>query len=138
MQFDTPHEKQLTEIRELLIHWQARTDMLGDQIADLLHQGVYHYEGTPVIPGWWDRKDNGRTIAKYLVWPTAYAESTDTKRREYIRKEDIDSTQATINRTRKYQKLRDEYHSLQARLDQIGRELDRILTRHTSSQSNLW
>lgn len=137
MKFDTPHEQELTDIRELLIHWQAKLDLLDDQMSRLTELGIFHHKGTPVIPGWWQREDNGKPTAKYLVWPSAYASATGRKRRQYVRKDEIEQMETIIERTRQYNQIQNDYKALSTNLRRIGSDLKNILYRYGAHQHTM-
>jgi hypothetical protein len=75
-------------------------------------------EGKPVVPTWWERKDEGRTVGWYLNWPTWYAQQEAGKQRwrEYIRKEHLEETRAKVERSKQYVTLENERARLQGKL----------------------
>jgi hypothetical protein len=123
-----PHADLLAHIETGLGTFQDRMNNLDAQLADLRAQGVFlDPDDQPVVPGWSERKENGRHVAWVLVWPTAYVNATGSKRRQYVGKADLEELRARTERTRKYDGLLEERRQLENNLRAVGNDLQNII-----------
>jgi hypothetical protein len=82
------------------------------------------------VPGWSERKKNGRHVAWYLVWPRAYARRTGCPRRQYIRADQVEATREKVKRTLEYANLAVWRARALRQRDQVGQELDKLIEKH--------
>lgn len=122
------HADLLARIEAGLAALQGRLDGLDARLADLCAQGVFlDPENLPVVPGWSERKENGRHIAWVLVWPTAFANATGSKRRQYVGKADLEDLRARTERTQEYARLLEERGQLENNLRAVVNDLQNII-----------
>ncbi len=123
-----PHADLLLRIEAGLAALQDRMNSLDAQLAVLRAQGVFlDPDDQPVVPGWSERKENGRHVAWVLVWPTAYTKATGSKRRQYVGKADLEELRARTERTQDYARLLDERKQLENNLRAVGNDLQNIV-----------
>jgi hypothetical protein len=116
---DIPCNDLLNRIIAGLDSIQKVIDTIDEELSTLRDAGVFlSREGKPVVPTWWERKDEGRTVGWYLNWPTWYAQQEAGKQRwrEYIRKEHLEETRAKVERSKQYVTLENERARLQGKL----------------------
>jgi hypothetical protein len=123
-----PHTDLLQRIGAGLATLQARLDTLDAQLADLREAGVWlDASGAAVVPGWSERKEDGRHIGWVLVWPSNYAEEAGVSRRKYVSKSDLEATRARTERTKRYATVLEERRRLAGDLRAVGNDLNNIL-----------
>lgn len=128
---DVPHADLLVEIGKVLARWQEEIDRLSGEMARLQDAGVFLDEnGTPVVPGWWERKENGHHAAWYLVWPRRYVRKTGRKRRQYVKVSDYEPTKAKVQRTLEYAELQLRLNRLTRQIEETGQDLTKLAERY--------
>ena len=126
---DVPHGDLLTALATALAEWQSKTRYLDASMAVLRGgPGVFlDPDGKPVIPGWWERKANGRHVAWYLVWPRAHARRTGCNRRQYVKAAEVEETRVKVARTLEYANFAAWRERVDKQMDQVGRALGGIV-----------
>jgi hypothetical protein len=128
---DVPHGDALTTIATALGRWQADVQRLNASMDALQSRGVYlDPDGAAVVPGWSERKKNGRHVAWYLVWPRSYARLTGCPRRQYVRANLVEATREKVKRTLEYANLAAWRARVLRQRDQVGQELDKLIEKH--------
>ncbi len=132
---DVPHGDTLTTIASALGRWQAEALRLDAEMVELCNSGPGVYldpDGKPVVPGWYERKrkDDGRHIAWYLIWPHKHARRTGCKRRQYLRAAEVEAARGKAARTREYADLAAQRARLEARIERLGRGLEDLVAEH--------
>lgn len=129
---DVPHGETLTALCTALGRWNDQVRHLDASMAVLRGgPGVFlGPDGEAVVPGWWERKANGRHVAWYLVWSHAHTRRTGCKRRQYVKAAEVGETRVKVQRTREYRDLAARREKLQAQIDQVGQALARITERY--------
>ncbi len=130
---DVPHGDALITLAAALGDWQARADRLAAGMAELRDDapGVYlDPDGTPVVPGWYERKDGDRHVAWYLIWSHAHSRATGCKRRQYVRAAEVEAVRVKVARTIEYRDLAARRDALQTRIARLGRELAGLVEDH--------
>ena len=126
---DVPHGDLLTALATALAEWQSKTRYLDASMAVLRGgPGVFlDPDGKPVIPGWWERKANGRHVAWYLVWPRAHARRTGCNRRQYVKAAEVEETRVKVARTLEYANLAARRKKVAGQMAQVGQALAGIV-----------
>jgi hypothetical protein len=133
---DVPHGELLANAGASLGHWQEQVDRLKGELAELQEAGIFLDEAdNPLVPGWWERKENGHHIAWYLVWPAKYARSEHAKiagrkRRQYVKESDYEATKAQVQRTLEYANLKSRHDTLARNIEQAGRDLAKLVEKY--------
>jgi hypothetical protein len=130
---DVPHGDVLTALAVALGRWQVEVRRLDADLAGLRGGlGVYLDQGgAAVMPGWYERKkQDGRHVAWYLIWPHKHAQRTGCKRRQYVRAAEVEATRSKVARTREYRDLAAQRARLEARIDRLGRGLAGLVEEH--------
>ena len=68
---DVPHGQLLARVGASLGRWQEQVDQLLAEMAKLQEAGIFLDEtDNPVVPGWWERKENGhhRLQQPVTIW----------------------------------------------------------------------
>ena len=126
---DVPHGDLLTALATALAEWESKARHLDASMAVLRGgPGVFlDPDGKPVIPGWWERKANGRHVAWYLVWPHKHARKTGCKRRQYVRTAEVEETRVKVARTLEYANFAARREKVAGQMEQVGRALGGIV-----------
>ncbi len=125
---DVPHGDLLTALATALSNWHDRTRRLDADMAVLCGHGVFlDPDGGAVVPGWWERKRDGRHVAWYLVWSHKHARKTGCKRRQYVKAARVEATRAKVARTLEYANLAAWREEVADQMDQVGRALAGIV-----------
>lgn len=128
---DVPHGDLLARAGRELVYWQEKIDRLGDQMATLEAARIFlDDDGDPVVPGWWQRKEDGHHKAWYLVWPAKYARRSGRKRRQYVKAADYEATRATVARTLDYANLKARRDRLARQIEAVGGDLARLADKY--------
>lgn len=125
-----PHGDLLAKVGASLGRWQEEVDHLFGQMAGLQSEGVFLDGDAAVVPGWWERKEDGHHKAWYLVWPAEYARCAGRKRREYVRRDDLETTRATVQRSLEYASLKVRADRLTQQIEAVGFDLSRLAERY--------
>lgn len=126
---DLPFGDILAQIGAALTRLQLEIEALATRIEAIKSQGVFlNEDGAPVVPSWWERKQDGRDAGWYLIWPADYAKRAGRKRREPISAADYQAARAKVWRTLTLAKLQGEQAAIRARLDRLGAALARLAT----------
>jgi hypothetical protein len=129
---DVPHGDVLTALAVALGRWQAEVRRLDADLAGLRGGlGVYLDQGgAAVMPGWYERKKDGRHVAWYLIWPHKHARRTGCKRRQYVRAAEVEATRSKAARTGEYRDLAARRARLEGRIAEMGRGLAGLVEEH--------
>lgn len=128
---DTPGGDILARAGSGLFRWQEQTELLAREMAKLQEAGIFlDPEGSPVVPGWWQRQEDGQHVAWYLVWPAGYARRAGLKRRQYVKAAEYEATRAKVERTLEYSSLKQSYDRLVRETEQAVQELARLVERY--------
>ena len=125
---DVPHGDTLTALATALARWESKARHLDADMAVLRGHGVFlDPDGAPVVPGWWERKANGRHKAWYLVWPRAHARRTGCNRRQYVKAAEVEETRVKVARTLEYANLAARRKKVAGQMAQVGQALAGIV-----------
>jgi len=103
---------------------QQQVEQLEEEMIRLQEAGIFlDEESSPVVPGWWEKKENDQHVAWYIVWPTGYARKAGIKRRQYIKPADYEATKAKAQRTLEYASLKLRRDKLAGQIERAGQEL---------------
>lgn len=135
---DVPHGDALATIATALGRWQDEIHRLTASMNALHSRGIYlDPDNQPVVPTWSERKQNGRHVAWYLVWPRPYARRTGCPRRQYVRAAQVEATRAKVKRTLEYANLAAWCVRTLKRRDQVRQELDQLIQKHGLAPAKL-
>lgn len=127
----------LAKIGAKLTRLQLEADALETKLEAIKSQGVFLDEdGAPVVPSWWERKQDGRDAGWYLIWPADYAKRAGRKRREPIKSTDYQVARAKVWRTLTFAKLKEKQDKIIARIDSFGAALSRLATEMDAPGTN--
>jgi len=125
-----PHGDLLAKVGVSLGRWQEEVDRLSGDMSGLQSDGVFLDGDNAVVPGWWERKEDGHHKAWYLVWPAEYARRSGRKRREYVRRDDLEMTRAMVQRSLEYASLKVRADRLTQQIEAVGFDLTRLAARY--------
>lgn len=125
---DVPHGDLLARLGATLAHWRAESQRLMQKMGELEALGLFlDASGEPVVPSWWEHKEDGRHVGWYLVWPAEYAKRAGRKQREPVKASNYEAARKKVWRTTNYIQLKTRRDALITRVEAVGHELSRLV-----------
>ncbi len=122
-----PHGDLLAQLAVTLARWGAEIERLEAEMDGLRQAGIFADKGgRPVVPQWWERKEDGRHAGHYLLWPAEYAKRAGRKQREFVKAARYQAAREKVWRTVSYVSYRDQRDALLAKTKEVGQRLSAL------------